>query len=327
MTSPRDLLRALLLTLALALSLPSGAEAAPDGPPRPCKVHVGLFVLDVQHINDLERSAEVDFVIVVTWHDPTLVGKFKEETVVPPGSIWNPDVGVFNNRDLRTQRSDDLTVTPEGQVTRTQRYIGAIGTRFDLSHFPLDHHELLFELASSKAGEVELVVQPQLSGQSESVSLTGWTLAEGQASVIEHQLLHLRLPGIRYSLPIQRMTSYYVWNVILPLALVVLMSITSLWIRPNFVAPRIGVAATAMLTVITYRFALAQQVPALDYLTRLDLFLLGATGLVLGTLVVAVLSTRWHVSDFPERAERLDRACRVAFPTLFLLATAVTLLV
>jgi gamma-aminobutyric acid receptor subunit beta len=313
-----------LVALALILSAPQLALAEPT-PPR--KVHVGLFVLDVQHINDLERSAEVDFVIVVSWHDPSLVGKYDKPTVVPPGAIWNPDVGVFNNRNLRTQRSDDLTVTPEGQVSRTQRYLGTIGTRFDLGQFPLDRHDLLFDLASSKAGEVQLVLQPELTGQSEEFSLTGWTFKQGQGSEIEHSLLHLRLPGIRYSLPIQRITSYYVWSVILPLALVVVMSITSLWIRPNFVAPRIGVAATAMLTVITYRFALAQQVPAFDYLTRLDLFLLGATGLVLGTLVVAVLSTRWHASETPERAERLDRVCRAAFPTLFLVATAITLLV
>lgn len=319
-------LQTITLTLLLCAA-PQLAYAGPDKEPAPKKVHVGLFVLDVQHINDLERSAEVDFVIVVSWHDPTLTGKYEVSTVVPPGSIWNPDVGVFNNRNLRTQRSDDLTVTPEGQVTRTQRYIGTIGTRFDLGHFPLDHHELLFELASSRGGEVELVVHPDLTGQNKDMSLTGWTLQQGEGSVIEHQLMQLRLPGIRYSLPIQRMTSYYVWSVILPLALVVLMSITSLWIRPNFVAPRIGVAATAMLTVITYRFALAQQVPALDYLTRLDLFLLGATGLVLGTLVVAVLSTRWHVTDSPERAERIDRACQIAFPTIFLIATAITLFV
>jgi len=316
-----------LWSLLLALPLLIAPQlAAADAPPAPRKVHVGLFVLDVQHIDDLQRSAEVDVVIVVSWHDPSLVGQYKEPKVVPLNSIWNPDVGVFNNRQLRLQRSDDPTVTPQGQVTRTQRYLGTIGTRFDLGHFPLDRHQLLFELASSKAGEVELVLQPELTGQSDELSLTGWKVEQGQGSVIEHQLLHLRLPGVRYALPIQRMTSYYVWNVILPLALVVLMSITSLWIRPNFVAPRIGVAATAMLTVITYRFALAQQVPALDYLTRLDLFLLGATGLVLGTLVVAVLSTRWSVSETPERAERLDRACRVAFPTLFLLATAITLL-
>lgn len=315
-----------LWSLLLALPLLMAPQLAAADAPAPRKVHVGLFVLDVQHINDLQRSAEVDFVIVVSWHDPSLVGKYKEPKVVPLNSIWNPDVGVFNNRQLRLQRSDDLTVTPQGQVTRTQRYLGTIGTRFDLGHFPLDRHQLLFELASSKAGEVELVLQPELTGQSDELSLTGWKVEQGKGSVIEHQLLHLRLPGVRYALPIQRMTSYYVWNVILPLALVVLMSITSLWIRPNFVAPRIGVAATAMLTVITYRFALAQQVPALDYLTRLDLFLLGATGLVLGTLVVAVLSTRWSVSETPERAERLDRACRVAFPTLFLLATAITLL-
>lgn len=318
-----------LVTLVLALTLLSAAPAAAapeEKPSEPIKVHVGLFVLDVIQINDLERSAEVDFVILVAWHDPSLAGRYTKPTVVPQNSIWNPDVGVFNNRELRIQRSDDLTVTPAGQVTRTQRYLGTIGTRFDLSHFPLDRHELLFELASSKAGEVELILQTQLTGQSEELSLSGWKSEQGHGIAMEHQLLHLRLPGVRYALPIRRMTSYYVWNVILPLALVVLMAITSLWIRPNFVAPRIGVAATAMLTVITYRFALAQQVPALDYLTRLDLFLLGATGLVLGTLVVAVLATRWDTSDDPARAERLDRRCRVAFPAIFLGATAITLL-
>ena len=111
---------------------------------------------------------------------------------------------------------------------------------------------------------------------------------------------------------------------ILPLALVVFMSLTSLWIRPSFVAPRIGVAATAMLTIVTYRFALAQQVPALDYLTRLDLFLLAATGLVFMALVIAVVATRWDV-DRPEQAAKLDRVCRRAFPGVFVLSTLFTL--
>lgn len=320
--SPRRALAlALLLLWASAGAL---AQAGPEPTPAPAKrtVHVGLYVLDLQRVDDARREAEVDFVVVCAWQDPSLAGRYEQPTVVPRDSIWNPDVGVFNNRDLRSQRSEHLSVDPEGRVTRMQRYIGTIRTQFDLSDFPLDSHALAIELASSKSEEVELALQPELIGQSEAFSLPGWRWGAGRAELFEHQLLHLRLPGFRYSLPLTRMTGYYFWNVLLPLALVVLMSLTSLWIPAKAPAPRIGVAATSMLTVIAYRFALAQHVPELDYLTRLDLFLLVATGLVFATVVVAVAATRWHAQGREELAETLDRRGRWALPSLFALTGA-----
>jgi len=42
-----------------------------------------------------------------------------------------------------------------------------------------------------------------------------------------------------------------------------------------------GVGATAVLTLIAYRFTLDSLIPRVSYLTRLDIFILGATVLVL----------------------------------------------
>lgn len=329
---------ALLASLVLALSAsaadaqeptPTPAEPAQAMPvssegPRP--VAVGLYVIDLSRIDDARREAEVDFVVVVSWQDRTLAGRYSAPTVVPRDSIWNPDVGVFNNRDLRTQRGEDPLVAPDGSVTQIQRYIGTISAPFDLSEFPRDRHRLAIELASSKGAEVKLVAAAPLTGQAPLLSLPGWRAGQGEAELFEHQLLTLRLPGFRYSIPVARHFGYYVWNVFLPLTLVVLMAFSSLWILPSHAAPRIGVAATSMLTVIAYRFALAQHVPALDYLTRLDAFLLSATAFVFLCMVVAVWSTTCEARGQSERALTIDRRARTGLVIGFLLAGGVSLL-
>ncbi|HBP21309.1 MAG TPA: hypothetical protein DEA08_26415 [Planctomycetes bacterium] len=328
-----------LAALLVALSWPLLGQAqepgATPGPPaqalpvsaggqRP--VTVGLYVIDLTRIDDARREAEVDFVVLVSWQDQTLAGRYGAPTVVPRDSIWNPDVGVFNNRDLRTQRSEDLVVAPDGSVTQIQRYIGTISASFDLSEFPRDRHRLAIELASTRSAEVQLVPAPPLIGQASELSLPGWRASQGEAELFEHQLLQLRLPGFRYSIPVARRFGYYAWNVFLPLSLVVLMAFSSLWIRPSHAAPRIGVAATSMLTVIAYRFALAQHVPQLDYLTRLDAFLLGATALVFLSVVIAVWSTTCEAGGDSERALRIDRRARVGLLSGFLLAALASLL-
>jgi hypothetical protein len=284
-------------------------------------VQAGLYVIDVRRIDDVQRTAEVDFVVLARWHDPALEGKHSGPVIVPRHSIWNPDLGVFNNHDLRTQRSEDLTAAPDGSVTQVQRYIGTISIDFDLADFPLDRHDLRFELATTRSEEVDLQVLAPLTGQDAELALPGWKCGEGAAEIFTHEMLHLRLPGLRYTIPLRRVVPYYVWNVFLPLGLVVLMAFCSFWIPPQHAAPRIGVSATAMLTVIAYRFALAQHVPQLDYLTRLDTFLLASTVLVFMAVLVAVAATHAAAQEQDERAKRIDGRARVVLPALFLLST------
>jgi hypothetical protein len=120
----------------------------------------------------------------------------------------------------------------------------------------------------------------------------------------------------------QRLTSYYTWQQLLPLLLVVMMTWVVFWIPLEFVPPRVGLAATSMLTLIAYRFAMSSVLPPIAYLTRLDVFMIGSSILVFCALAIAVAATYIEHRHNPELAERVNRAARWLSPLGLLLVSA-----
>jgi cadmium resistance protein CadD (predicted permease) len=104
---------------------------------------------------------------------------------------------------------------------------------------------------------------------------------------------------------------------ILPLVLIVAMSWIVFWISPEMAATQISVSVTSMLTLIAYRFMVDALVPRVSYLTRLDLFILGATLLVFFTLIQAVGATKLAKEGRLPLAEMIDRRCRIIVPVVF----------
>ena len=74
-----------------------------------------------------------------------------------------------------------------------------------------------------------------------------------------------------------------------------------------------------MLTLIAYRFAIGALLPKVSYLTRLDTFILGSTLLVFASLMEAAYVTAAARHDHLDRALRMDRWAKVAFPFTFAL--------
>jgi hypothetical protein len=87
------------------------------------------------------------------------------------------------------------------------------------------------------------------------------------------------------------------------------------------VPSRIGLAATSMLTLIAYRFAMSSVLPPIAYLTRLDVFMIGASVLVFWALATAVAVT--YTMDYVDGllADRINLAGRVLAPLLIALIT------
>jgi cadmium resistance protein CadD (predicted permease) len=107
--------------------------------------------------------------------------------------------------------------------------------------------------------------------------------------------------------------------VIAPLFLIVMMSCTVFWIDLSNASSRIGVATSAILTLIAYRFVLAGLLPRLPYMTRMDYFTLGSTLVVFLALVEVILASALANGSYVRMAHTIDKYARLAFPILFLL--------
>lgn len=137
----------------------------------------------------------------------------------------------------------------------------------------------------------------------------------------------LPAPGVELFIEVRRLFGYYIIQIIFPLFAIMLMAWTVFWIPPQTVNVRISVIITTMLTLIAYRFALANHVPKLSYLTRLDFFLLGATTMVMLVLGTMAYSAYLITTGKENQVERMNYYGRFLYPLLVVLFTLVVWLV
>ena len=125
--------------------------------------------------------------------------------------------------------------------------------------------------------------------------------------------------AVIFSFQAERREDYYIYQVIVPLVLIVMMSWIVFWIDPKESGTQINVAITTMLTLIAYRFAVGIDLPKVDYMTRLDFFILGSTLMIFATLLQAVVTTSMAKSSKLFEARQIDLWCRWIFPVGFIL--------
>ncbi len=325
-------LRIALIALLFAVATPLTAQGLPgqisqerpEPDAGPTKVFVGLYVLDISKINDVDQSMTADFALRVRWRDPRLATDKPGVRTFEVQDIWTPRLTVVNSRRLWKTWPDTVDVDQDGNVQFRQRFFGTLTARLDLHDFPFDRNTVMIELLTAGAtpDEVELVLDESVTGRASDFSLVDAAIGPGTVTTGTYFFApsNVHLPSLTYSFEVRRYTAYYLWKIILPLTIIVFMSWLVFWIDPKQFGPQVGLAATAVLTLIAYRFLLGSLVPRISYLTRLDIFIMGATVLVFLGMVEAVTSARIAQKN-EKRARRLDRLSRVVFPSAFVVVT------
>jgi hypothetical protein len=156
-------------------------------------------------------------------------------------------------------------------------------------------------------------------------TLTDWTVTAWDAEPRAYK----PIPGSKGRagyvlwLEAQREVGYFVWKIILPLILIVIMSWLVFYIDVALTAPRTSLAVTSMLTLIAYRFMVGNMLPNISYLTRMDYFVLISTILVFLALIEVVVTSFLHAKSDSKKARRITLSARVAFPSAFVLSNVV----
>ena len=149
------------------------------------------------------------------------------------------------------------------------------------------------------------------------MTVFGVGAAKGTVETID--MIELRAPRDIFILevPATRNSNFYIYKVLVPLSFIVMMSWAVFWINPVRFGPQLGIAATSMLTLIAFQFALTGILPKLSYFTTMDKLILGSSTLVFLSFVESVL-TIYLVSIGRESiALKADNLCRWLFPALF----------
>lgn len=299
------------------------ADVRPDPEGTPTVVQFGLLVADVTSIDDVSQTIEGDFIIRKTWRDSRLSGldgcRFQR------AQVWFPVSDVLNSSQLQRSRgifaTDQVRIGVRGLVQYNQRFFGKIATYHHLQAFPFDKHRMSLRVAALEfpVDQLRMELDESFGGLADLLNIPDWRIDGIEASVVEQEVPEF---DATYSIVIfeilaARNSSFYVFKVLLPLTLIVLMSFTVFWVNPERFGPQIGLSATSMLTLIAFQFALTRVVPRLSYFTVMDSLIFGSTILVFLALVEATVTTALVSHGRSPLAHRLDRICRWLFPLAF----------
>ena len=286
-----------------------------------------IYIMDIDQVSAQNQSFTVNMYLRLRWKDERLAHSDPVARTVPLDEVWNPNLLLANQQGLlRKSLPEVVKVEPDGMLTYHQRYVGTISQPLHLHDFPCDTHSFAVQFMSA-SGKVAFLPDTFAAGSenivggtmAETLSLPDWKILNFEAKERPFRIsADLQEPGFVFTFTAKRHFSYYLWQMILPQVLIVVMSWAAFWIDPSMAGTQIGLATTPMLTLIAHRFLLASQLPRLPYMTRMDNFIMLSTILVFAAFMEVVITSGLAHADRNELGKTIDRWSRLAFPPIFI---------
>jgi Neurotransmitter-gated ion-channel ligand binding domain len=225
--------------------------------------------------------------------------------------IWSPDLQFVNAVETKTF-NQALTLHPDGTVEHRIDLLGRFSP-MDFRRFPFDTQSLNIGIESFMERIDRLKFIPEWGrtrGETDSASgdfmLTGVhpTVTPSSIRGWNENFSHYQL-----ALAVERDVSFYVWHVIVPTSIIVMISFALFFVDISSYHDRVGIAMTCLLACVATQFAISFSLPRIGYLTPIDRFFVWtyiaiAVGVAIST-VVKVLEgrgdPRWKILDYHAR--------------------------
>ena len=315
-------------TAELACDLPGYSPSVrPDPPGTPTEVGVGLMLIDLSTISDVNQSITLDALLTLEWTDRRLDGAAGCRYDI--AAIWTPEIHLLNSATVQPRQPPQVLVNPGGRVVFTSRYTATIASTSNIAEFPFDERSILLRLGSLRYDRNELAIEiiEPWTGRAAELTVPDWDIGEPSVAVSDLNLPRVdrTLAVYEFQVPAARLADYYVFKFVFPLCLIVMMSWAVFWVNPQNLSPQLQLAATSMLTLIAYQFTVNELLPRVGYLTSMDQYIQASSLLVFLALVEALITGRMASTGRVAIAEMLDRVSRWLFPVTYVTIILVTL--
>ena len=314
------------------LNLPSPAR---DG--GPVVVRAEFDLRDINEIDDEAEIFEFRGVMTLKWRDerqafdPMVEGvneKFYQGAYqfneVFPG--WFPQLVLVNESGLYEKHGVLLRIRPDGSLTLVETVNAAAKTDLDLRGYPFDSQRLeaIFEVLGVDEGEVVLEVAPTADGSLVDVAamrMPQWNLARVSSSIGSYAASHAGRLGVAstfvLSMDVERKSFFMVRLIIIPLALIVMLSWSVFWMDQSSLGDRISVSFIGILTVVAYQIVVSEIQPRISYLTLMNGFLNMSFLIMCASAVINLWVGSLDRQGRTAAGDLIDRRCRWIFPVVY----------
>ena len=153
---------------------------------------------------------------------------------------------------------------------------------FNLKTFPFDKQKLkiflynnLFDVNERRSSISSLTSKEanQFTGLN---TISGWDIDSINLEYQFKEKVSSRklYDGIAYEINISRKSGYYVFKIIFPILLILMICWSAVWINPKEIESRLTITIVCLLSLIAYNFVIDSDLPKLEYLTIMDYIIL-----------------------------------------------------
>ena len=300
---------------------------------KPVDVKVGLYLQDLRDINESHESYRAIGYFYIEWNDPRLVydenesgfskksyGQFSSDEVLK--EIWWPALITTNALENQDTKKTRVSIYPDGKVTLQRVFDTTLFSPLDLRQFPFDKQNLVFEIQSYfNESIVKLIKDPAHTAWNPKLEIPGWVIngLEESEETKTYAWSDKEFKSLEFVFNIKRDAWFFIWRLVLPLVLMVIMTWSIFWMDGEKLNDRIKVCSYGFLTSVTFSLAVSTILPRISYLTFLDKILIGT---YIYVMLAALQSAIQHIIKNSGRASlaaKIDYWCRPIFPLSYVL--------
>jgi hypothetical protein len=321
-------------------SMPAATAQQLLGPPpgeRPLRLTTEFHLQDIDAIDDEAETVRFAGTLLVRWNDPrqafdtALVG-VNEKLFSDPYQYteqfptWVPQVDLMNAYSPLETRSQLLRIAPDGTCLMVRAINGVAKIRLELRRYPFDHQQLalVFRAHGYSGSEVQLTPSTQgVNWDPGTLRVPQWTMQRIEPSTRSFTTQVMDRPvevsTFVITLDMARDPLHMLRLVLIPLALIVILSWSVFWMDRSSLGDRMGVSFVGILTAVTYQVMIADTLPDISYITFIHGFVNLSFMLMCLTVTVNLLV---GVNDHRGRTaigDRIDRISRWLFPVAYTL--------
>jgi len=223
---------------------------------------------------------------VLNTADPTYGVYFdnliKEERQMRFSEFYIQPLWDFKLKENPKDEFDTFIVNDGAQLSYKSKSVYKIKNAFNLKNFPFDKQSLRIFLRQDQntIDEDRFLVSSWTMRKAEEFkdqnSIQGWNITDVQMNykVYDHTLKDGFYDGFELVFNIERKSRYYVYKIILPIILILIVCWSAVWIKPYEIESRLTITIVCLLSLIAYNFVIDADLPKLEYLTVMDYIIL-----------------------------------------------------
>jgi hypothetical protein len=314
------------------------------GPPvsaQPLALDIEFHLQDIDAIDDETETMRFAGTLLVRWQDPrqafdTAEVGVREKFFSDPYlyteefPTWVPQVDLMNAYAPLETRSQLLRIAPDGTCMLVRAINGVAKIRLELRRYPFDRQQLalVFRAHGYRSTEVAFMSAARaVRWDSTALRIPQWTVdrMESASQVSGKEVLGITNGVSTFSITfdVSRDPLHMLRLVLIPLALIVILSWSVFWMDRSSLGDRMSVSFVGILTAVTYQVIIADTLPDISYITFIHGFVNLSFLLMCLTVLVNLMVGVLDQNNKAALGDRIDRTSRWTFPAVYAMLLAI----